>query len=325
MSMQQIFAGSGGRHVLNQDVCVGDNPTTRPAMPGPSSPSRERLRPESQRARFKHSQEASMNTFCAIAILAAVMQPLTSAPQLLIPAAGSTPGANGTFWRSDIAIANFADHDQLVRLQWLPQGASSTFSKTITLHRLDFVRSNDFVAAILGQSGLGAILVTGVTNAGDLDPAAALYAQSRIWTPQPGSSGTMSESLPAIPTSTINTPDAMVMFPGVLSSGNYRLNVGIVNLDPTNAQTINIVISFGPVGNFSVNVTVPPMGMQQASLGSGFFFPEMPMTNATDTLTRTNKWMAYVSTIDNVSGDAWADLAVAGAPVLNFTTPIGKN
>jgi hypothetical protein len=272
-----------------------------------------------------------MRSFCAALFFvcstafAGVVQPLQSAAQLLIPAAGSTPGVNGTFWRSDIAIANFMDREQSVRLQWLPQGASSTFSKTITLQRLGFVRSNDFVAEILGQSGIGAILVSGVTSTGDSDPTAALYAQSRIWTPQPGSSGTMSESLPAIPTSTINTPDAMVMFPGVLGSGTYRLNVGIVNLDPVNAQTINITISFGPVGNFTVNVTVPPMGMQQASLGSGFFFPEMPMANVTDALTKTNKWVAYVSTIDNVTGDAWADFAAAGAPLLSFATPIGKN
>jgi len=272
-----------------------------------------------------------MRSFCAAAFLvcstafAGVVQPLQSAPQLLIPAAGSTPGVNGTFWRSDIAIANVNDRQQLVRLQWLPQGASSTFSKTITLEHLSFVRSNDFVAEILNQSGLGAILVSGVTSAGDPDPTAALYAQSRIWTPQPGSSGTMSQSLPAIPTGTINTPDAMVMFPFVLGPGSYRLNVGIVNLDPMNAQTINIIISFGAFGNFTMNVTVPPMGMQQASLGSGFFFPEMPMTNVTDALTKTNKWVAYVSTIDNVTGDAWADLAVAGAPLLNFAIPIGKN
>lgn len=272
-----------------------------------------------------------MRSFCAAfffvcsSAFAGVVQPLQSAPQLLIPAAGSTPGANGTFWRSEIAIANFANRDQSVRLQWLPQGASSTFSKTITLHGLDFIRSNDFVAEILNQSGLGAILVSGVTSGGDLDPTAALYAQSRIWTPQPGSSGTMSQSLPAIPTSTINTPDAMVMFPGVLGSGNYRLNVGIVNLDPVNAQTIEITVSFGPLSNFTVDETVPPMGMQQASLGSGFFFPEMPIANVTDAATKTNKWMAYVSTIDNVTGDAWADLAVAGAPLLSFPTPIGKN
>jgi hypothetical protein len=263
--------------------------------------------------------------FVCSSAFAGVVQPLKSAPQLLIPAAGSTPGANGTFWRSDIAVANFADRDQLVQLRWLPQGGSATFSKVITLHRLDFVRSNDFVAEILGQSGLGAILVSGVTIIGDLDPTAALYVQSRIWTPLTGSTGTMSQNLPAIPTSTIDTPDAAVMFPGVLGSGNYRLNVGIVNLDPTNAQTINITILFGPFGNFSVNVIVPPLGMQQASLGQGFFFPQLPITNITDSSTKSDRWVAYVSTIDNITGDAWADLAVAGAPALNFPTPIGKN
>jgi len=98
-----------------------------------------------------------MRSFCAAAFLvcstafAGVVQPLQSAPQLLIPAAGSTPGVNGTFWRSDIAIANFNDRQQLVRVQWLPQGASSTFSKTITLEHLSFVRSNDFVAEILNH------------------------------------------------------------------------------------------------------------------------------------------------------------------------------
>ena len=40
---------------------------------------------------------------CSIAA-AGVVQPLTSAAQLLIPAAGSTPGVNGTFFRSNIAI-----------------------------------------------------------------------------------------------------------------------------------------------------------------------------------------------------------------------------
>src|SRR5437762_6563373 len=89
-----------------------------------------------------------------------------SAPQLLIPAAGSTPGVNGTFFRSDITIGNFATQEQIVRLQWLPQGVSSTFSKTMTLRGHSGLRSEDFVSEILGQAGLGAILITGVTDSG---------------------------------------------------------------------------------------------------------------------------------------------------------------
>ena len=69
-----------------------------------------------------------MRVLTALAILlaatslsAAVVQPLGAGFQLLIPAAGSTPGLNGTFFRSDISILNLAGHDEVVNLQWLPQ------------------------------------------------------------------------------------------------------------------------------------------------------------------------------------------------------------
>src|ERR1044072_6015496 len=52
--------------------------------------------------------------------------PIGGAPQILIPAAGAIQGANGTFFRSDIALVNYAAHDQLVQLRWLPQGATGT-------------------------------------------------------------------------------------------------------------------------------------------------------------------------------------------------------
>jgi hypothetical protein len=247
-----------------------------------------------------------------------------SAPELLIPAAGSTPGVNGTFFRSDITIGNFATHDQIVRLRWLPQGVSSTFSMTMTLRGRSGVRSEDFVTEILGQSGLGAILITGVTSSGGLDPTADLYAQSRIWTPQPGTNGTTSQSLPAIPTSSINQSGAGVFSLGS-RSGNFRTNMGIVNLDANNAQTFSIIFPVGPLP-FAITVTVPPMSMQQAALGGGAFQGfEFMIVNQTDTSTRSNSWVAYGSTIDNVTGDAWSELGVGDAPDINGPLPIGKD
>lgn len=270
-----------------------------------------------------------MRSFCAAFFLvgstafAGVVQPLQSAPQLLIPAAGSTPGVNGTFFRSDILLGNFATHDQNVRLQWLPQGVSSTGSMTINLRALAALRSEDFVREILAQSGLGAILITGVTSAGDPDPTAALYVQTRIWTPQLGTDGTTSQSLPAIPTSAINTSNA-AFFLNTRSS-NFRANIGLVNLDAHNAQTFTIIFPVGPLP-FSVTLTVPPMSMQQAALGSSLFAGfEFMIINQTDSATRSNSWVAYGSTIDNITGDAWSELAVAGAPDINGPLPIGKN
>jgi hypothetical protein len=264
-----------------------------------------------------------MSTLCALAILAATVQPIGSATQLLIPAAGSTPGANGTFFRSDISISNFANHDQLLKLQWLPQGASSTGSKTITITQLSFVHSGDFVTEILGQTGLGAILVTGVTSSGDPDSTAALYVQSQIWTPQPGTAGATSQSFPTIPTNTINTKTAGLLFPRPIRDvSTYRYNVGIVNLDPANTQTINIAIP--NIIPFNVTLTVPPMGMQVALMSFANPFPELMLDNLTPSATKSNSWVAWGSTIDNITGDAWSELAVANEPGLVFSTPIGK-
>jgi len=141
---------------------------------------------------------------------ATVVQPVGAASQVLIPAAGSTAGANGTFFRSDISIINLTTHDQNVVLQWLPQAGSggSNSSAIVTIPAFTGVRSSDFVSDFLHQTGLGSIIVTGATTGGGIDSTARLYVSSRIWSPQPGTSGTVSQSFPAIPLSTINTPAA---------------------------------------------------------------------------------------------------------------------
>jgi hypothetical protein len=261
-----------------------------------------------------------VTTFCAATAFAAgvknesVVVPLTAVPQLLIPAAGSTPGANGTFFRSDIDIVNFASHDQMVKLQWLPQSGMAGSSATITIRAQSGIRSADFVATYLNQTGLGSIIVTGVTSTGVPDSSALLYVSSRIWTPQPGTNGTTSQSLPAVPLSTVNTQvAALFAVGGADNPANYRQNVGIVNLDPNNAQTFLIALptSLGPTQ--TAQVTIAPMSMQQVGIGSGLSpTQEVLIQNVTPAATRSNTWISYGSTVDNVTGDAWSELAVAG-------------
>ena len=259
----------------------------------------------------------------ALCATSAFSQLPQSAPELLIPVAGSTPGANGTFFKSDITLGNFADHAQAVRLTWLSQGATATYSTTINLNPHSFIRSDDFVHDFLGQSGLGAILITGITGLG-LDNAAQLYATSRIWSPQPGTDGTTSQTLPAIATSTIDMSQGGGIFAQGGQNGSFRTNVGFVNLDPVNTQTFNIVLTQSPIP-FAIPVTVPPMSMQQTTLGNtNFFVPELVVGNGTLEATRSNLWVAYASTVDNVTGDAWSMLAVPGAPNINPPGPIGK-
>jgi hypothetical protein len=246
----------------------------------------------------------------------AVVLPLGAASQLLIPVAGSTPGANGTFFRSDIAIINFAGRDQMVKLQWVPQSGGTGSTSTITIALHSGIRSADFVTRYLNQSGLGSILVSGVQSDGVTpDLNAQLYISTRVWTPQPGTSGTTSQSLPAIPMSAVNTQvAALFAVGGADNQANYRVNVGIVNLDPTNAQTFQISLpsSVGPQLP-AIQVTIAPMSMQQVGVGNGLPpSQEVLIQNVTGGTTQSNSWIAYGSTVDNVTGDAWSELAVAG-------------
>ncbi len=254
-----------------------------------------------------------------------VVQPIGAAPQILIAVAGSVAGANGTFFRSDIALLNLASHDQMVVLQWLSQSGSA-MAAAITLPAQSGMRSADFVTDRLGQTGLGAILVTGVSSftAGGpvvADPSARLYASVRIWTPQQGTNGTTSQSLPAIPANTINTPTAALFSVGGADEPpSYRTNVGIVNIDPTLTQTFVLTIVTpappGPPGPPPrlISVTVPPMSMEQIPVGSGLTAGTQININPVSVNggAVTTRWVAYGSTINNVTGDAWSELAVTG-------------
>jgi hypothetical protein len=251
----------------------------------------------------------------ATSLIAAVVQPIGASPQILIPAAGSTAGANGTFFRSDISLFNLATHDQTTLLQWLPQpGLTPPAPVTLTLHALSGVRSGDFVVDFLGQTGLGAIIVTAVQGDGvTIDPTAKIFASSRIWTPEPGTNGTTSQDLVAVPVSGINTPLAGIF--GVGGGDNpsqYRVNVGIVNVDPTKTQTFVVSYTAASGVTNNVGVTLPPMTMEQVPAGSPFSPPEIIIQNVTDASTRSNLWTAYGSTINNVTGDASTEIAVAG-------------
>jgi len=250
--------------------------------------------------------------FVATSAIAEVVQPIGAAPQILIPAAGNIAGQNGTFFRSDITVVNLRNSDQIVFIEWLPQPSGAATSTSITIPALTGIRSSDFVHDYLSTTGLGAILLTAVTQPNSeaaIDTNGRLFVSSRIWTPQPGTTGTTSQNLSTVPLSTINTPAAAIFgIGGADKPSDYRVNVGIVNVDPSRTQTFVVVFS----STQATTVVLPPRTMQQISTGSGFTGPHISISNVTTN--GSNLWTAFGSTINNVTGDAWSELAVAGTP-----------
>ncbi|MEA2338942.1 MAG: hypothetical protein QOE82_2949 [Thermoanaerobaculia bacterium] len=229
------------------------------------------------------------------------------ATQFLIPAAGAQQGIGGTFFRSDITIINYRPADQRIRLQWLPQNTSGANVPAIetTIAASSGIATEDFVTNVMQQTGLGAILVTAIDGTGAFDPGAILVATSRIWTPEPGTSGTTSQSLPAISTSDIASTTPAIL--GARRDSRYRTNVGIVNLFG-GAQTYQVIVA-SSFGTEISQIDVQPLSMVLFSAaGANSTTPlQIQVRNITNGA-RSSNFVAYASSIDNVTGDAWTTL-----------------
>jgi len=159
------------------------------------------------------------------------------------------------------------------------------------------VVQNDFVG-FLGNSGIGTLLVIARTSTGAIDTNATIDGFSRIWTPQPGSAGTVSQAFESFP---INDSLPTSYGYGLRQDGSFRTNVGLVNVQSApNQFTINIV---GTNGNTSFTQNVNPYSMEQVAIPAGnwgdlYLRVESSASNF-------NFWTAYGTSVDNVTGDGW--------------------
>jgi len=259
--------------------------------------------------------------FCLLALLTVpalaaqpqpdgVVIPVGSASQVLIPAAGSVAGGNGAFFRSDVSILNLTARRVTLSVRWLPQVGGVASTTTLDIPALSGIRSSDFVRDYMNQSGLGSILLTPVTDTGTFDGTARINVTSRIWTIQPGSTGSTSQNFPGIPTSSINTLSASIFgMGGPDAPDRYRVNIGIVNLDTIEQEYV--VSLLGIAVPVSYTVRIPGLSMQQIAIGSGQS-PTQQYQVQNSSAVRSTNWIAYGSTVDNVTGDAWSDLGIPG-------------
>lgn len=231
-----------------------------------------------------------------------------SAQQFLLPAAGSIQGANGTFFRSDVAIWNFRAEPQKLVLRWMPQGVTGLGIPPveITIPAYSGIQDPDFAANVMHQQGtLGAIYIQAVRADGTLDPNSRLSIQSRIYTPQPDTRGYSSQSFDAIRVTQIAGENRVIT--NQRNDFRYRLNVGIVNLDQTSGHTWQLVSD-----NATTPVFVPPFSMHQVSVPRFDNDTTVPLVRIIGNGGGQTTWVAYGSSVDNTSGDGWTSLAYPG-------------
>jgi len=227
----------------------------------------------------------------------------TSDSAFLITIAGNTAGSGGTYFRSDVVIANYRGVTQNIGIGWMALGADNTHVPLVyfTIPANTIASLDDFVNTTLHKTGLGGILVFGVDSGGNNDSGADLDGFSRIWTPQPGSSGSVSQNFDAVSlTDSIGSLTAYII--GLKQSASFRSNVGVVNLDTVSHTWTVRSVQTGAV----TTLTVPPYSVVQTGVAAG----SATGSNANFGVTVNSDgfgfwWSAYASSSDNVTGDGW--------------------
>jgi hypothetical protein len=234
-------------------------------------------------------------------------RPPTGEKRQIIAAAGHVPGANGTFWVTDLRL--FAARETTATLIFTASGQDgrNTFASVkVHVPGGTTVALNDVVAATFGTSGTGQIEIQG-----------EVVATSRTFTRD--GSGSYGQFIPAI----ADGGATAEFLPRIESSDEFRSNVGFAETSGK-AGTVRVrLFDADRVRELSVNqYLIDPFGHVQFAASGG-----LNMTAEIEVVAGEARVLAYVSIIDNRSGDPTyirAPRTARGvAPVITSPGPSG--
>ncbi|MCU0305675.1 MAG: hypothetical protein MUC56_16620 [Thermoanaerobaculales bacterium] len=225
------------------------------------------------------------STVTALILLAAAV-PAAAEPEHshrhVVPAVAHTEGVGGSFWQTDLVLANPSDRTALVRLVLLPSGfegaggAAPVAELVSPLGPMQTVVVPDVVAAHFPDARTGALVVEARDPAGE---PVAIVAGSRTWSPAGGGGG-YGQGIPAVAwgrDGALAADDLVVL--DLESSADFRSNLGLVNptdsleetflieiLDATGAVAGRRYTRLGPQAHVQHNDLLGELGLE----GSGY-------------------------------------------------------
>lgn len=223
---------------------------------------------------------------------------------LVFPIVGRVAGANGTFYRTDLALLNLSGAATPVVLEYYASGVdgmtSPTATATITLDANEETNLlGDQLQTLLGVSdGTGALRVVATRG---ITAVARIYNDVRA-----NDGGTLSQFVPGLTSDWNRTTGALPLLSNTLPQlgSGYRTNVGWFNgSNAPSTITFRVHLDNGTLLE-SATRTVPPGAQTQVSLNQ--LFPALaPLDNLYVTFSTTGAPLyVYASVIDNDNGDA---------------------
>src|SRR3954451_5753970 len=220
--------------------------------------------------------------------------PAPKGSELTIPGVGRVPGANGTFWRSDVTLFNPGLTTMNVALRYLAAGQDNrgAASHNVTIPPSRTIVIADVVQA-LGVSGTGALRISWTTPSGPI-------ATSRTYITA-DNGGTYGQSVDPV---TAFSNDSFV--PGLRSDTSFRSNVGFVNGGDTQLTITATLLSDTGAVLGTTQIGLSPRSQIQYGVGALFPAANTPRFGTLTLLAHVDgpsNLFAYGSIIDNASGD----------------------
>lgn len=233
------------------------------------------------------------------------------AADITLPVVGNATGANGISYRTELMLTNHRDAAQYVELSFVHAGHDAAFyTFRIEPRRTKFLPGTidnfDIVAALRIRTLADPAVGGGFDPNGKIEASAFIVAERGRFAVD----GASRQEIAAIPSDEYDEEEAV--FVGVRHSPNTGVytNVGIVNMHPTQTETFYVEFQHQVTA-----VVVPPNSLRQIRIpgeGGGFryvrVYPEWSVTD--EAPARTTPWVAYASSVDTQTGDAFSGIRV---------------
>lgn len=229
-----------------------------------------------------------------IAMLLDELSRASEGSALIFPIAGTTRGAAGTLYTSELTLVNDGDADRNIALVWLGD-APALFRFSIPAH--SSVHGND-LSARLRTAGIGSLLVIGLDSAGNhVDPDASLSSLLRVWIHTADGRAPLAQSVGSVhgPIFAHGRSEAA----GLQHDSTSRTNVGITNL--SNEMHRFTIDANGERASARFAIDVPAMSFVLSGIPDGDY-GQLSIAAVADS--NDARWVLAASTIANASNEA---------------------
>jgi hypothetical protein len=217
----------------------------------------------------------------------------------LLPSSARIGGQGGSFYTTDLTVANPTAADAAVTIKFLGHDADGRngVEKTVSVGAGRAVSFEDVLGTLFGvASGYGALRVSS---------SAPLNVLGQTWTPGP-SGGTFGQSVPAMGEDDLIDGLNPRAIPGVREDARFRTNLILANASTISVQVFVTLLDGNGVSLASKTYTLPPLGMTQVTQVVRDLGVSADVANAVLLVSNVRRDAAiasYASVIDKTTND----------------------